>query len=89
MIKQIEIREGEEGSLPDGDYILRDGAAWLTVNGLTVRIRAVGTGIDIKVWDGTTFNDPMYEANVDPEWEDKDKGPWPNAMWYDTSKELE
>jgi hypothetical protein len=90
-MQYVEIENDNEVSIPDGDYILRDGAAWLTVNGMTVRIKTRGTGIDIRVWEGDMVaRDPVYEANVDPHWTDPEEdGPCPLAAWYDTSKELE
>jgi hypothetical protein len=36
--------------LADGDYILREGAAWIEVSGLAIRIRAVETGVLIQCW---------------------------------------
>ncbi len=90
MLQHLEVKDNAEVSIPDADYVLRDGAAWFKVNGMTLRVRSVGTAIYIRAWEGDqVFNEPIFEANVDPEWEDKDEGPWPNDLWYDTSKELE
>jgi len=90
MEQHLEVADSAEVSIPDADYILRDGAAWFKVNGMTVRIRSIGTAIYIRAWEGDqVFNEPIFEANVDPQWEDKDEGPWPNDLWYDISKELE
>ena len=91
MLQHVEIENDNEVSIPDGDYVLRDGAAWFKVNGMTMRVRSNGTGIDIRVWkNDMVFNDPIFEANVDPEWTDKEEdGPCPLRAWYDTSKELE
>jgi len=90
MKQHLEVKDSAEVSIPDADYILRDGAAWFKVNGMTVRIRSIGTAIYIRAWEGDqVFNEPIFEANVDPQWTDPEDGPCPNALWYDTSKELE
>jgi hypothetical protein len=91
-MQHVEIENDNEVSISDGDYVLRDGAAWLSVNGMTVRIKARGTGIDIRVWEGDMVApDPFFEANADPHWTDPEEtdGPCPLRAWYDTSKELE
>jgi hypothetical protein len=81
MLQHVEIQNDNEVSIPDGDYVLRDGA---------VRIRTRGTGIDIRVWEGDMVaRDPFFEANADPHWEEPEDGPCPLRAWYDTSKELE
>ena len=89
MLQHLEVKDSAEVSIPDADYVLRDGAAWFKVNGMTLRVRSIGTAIYIRAWEGDqVFNEPIFEANVDPEWQDKEDGPWPNDLWYDTSKEL-
>lgn len=89
-IINLNIPCNENVSIPDRDYILRDGAAWFSLNGMTIRIRQDGTGLIIKIWEGdSVFREPIYEASVDPQWKDSEDGPSPLAAWYDTSKELE
>ena len=39
-----------EISLPDGDYILSEGAAWLTVSGFSVRVRTTDKGVVVDLY---------------------------------------
>ena len=39
-----------ENGLPDGDYVLAEGAAWFTVKGLSVRIYTTEEGVACDVY---------------------------------------
>ena len=36
--------------LPEGDYVLKDGAGWFSVNGLSVRIKATDEGVVVDIY---------------------------------------
>lgn len=46
--------------LPDGDYVLKDGAAWLEVKGFAVRILSTDEGIVVDVYkNGAEMDSPI------------------------------
>lgn len=61
----------EETKLPDGDYVLTGGAAWLTAGSFSVRVRLTDEGIVIDVYPlGKETEDSIastYAFNVEVE----------------------
>lgn len=54
--------------IPDGDYTLEDGAAWLTVNGFSVRINANDGGVVCDVYKlGAEYEDAIIGFAVNAE----------------------
>lgn len=57
--------------LQDGDYYLRDGAAWLEVKGYAVRVRATEMGVEVEIYaTGLEMNAPLARAVATDEQED-------------------
>ena len=51
--------------LPDGDYILSEGAAWIEVKGLAIRIFHDGEGVLVSVYrNGHEGDCPLEEMSV-------------------------
>ena len=48
---QRTLGDGMPRDLPDDDYILTEGAAWVEVQGFAVRIRANSSGLAVDVYE--------------------------------------
>lgn len=61
----------EELELGEGDYVLKDGAAWFTVGNRSVRIVENDAGVlMISVWPmGQEMHDAIGELTIDPDQE--------------------
>ena len=46
----IELRAFNDIALPDADYLLRDGSAWFTVKGFSVRVGACDEGVVADIY---------------------------------------
>lgn len=56
-------------NLPDGDYILTEGAAWVEVQGFAVRIRATAEGLSVEVYpSGQEAGGELGSLFVEPTW---------------------
>jgi hypothetical protein len=53
-------------NLPDGDYVLTDGAAWFEVGGFVVRIRVQPTGLVVDAYEsGGEMDDTLDTMYVE------------------------
>ena len=62
--------------LPDGDYTLTEGGAWVALKGFAVRIQATDEGVVVDIYtDGKEMNSPIastYAFDTELDLEDED-----------------
>jgi hypothetical protein len=59
-----------EKMLEDGDYYLKDGAAWLRVNNVSIRIYATTSSVSVKLFPFKFENEALPLDECSTSWEE-------------------
>lgn len=63
--KNLEASHWGAVKLPDADYVLTEGAAWIEVKGVAIRIFTTDEGVALMVYEsGKEFDDPIAMLDV-------------------------